>query len=254
VRPEFVGAKLIGRWPDGSSVVRFPYQPGSEVDREQPLIRPGQGAVDQVEALSPPPALPPPPPAQPQAVAATPSHRRVSVKFTREKVREITAQPDNDFLFGAEDPQGLRCPFGAHIRRANPRESFAPGSEEQLAITNRHRILRVGRRYRPDDGQRPGLFFMCLNADLERQFEFVQQTWLQAPAFHGLIDERDPIVGSRHPDAATPDDGFSLPTRQSAVRFKGMPEFVRTLGGGYFFVPGRSLLRYLASGSGVTTR
>jgi len=254
VRPEFVGAKLVGRWPDGSSVVRFPYQPGSEVDREQPLIRPGQGAVDQVEALSPPPALPPPPPAQPQAVAATPSHRRVSVKFTREKVREITAQPDNDFLFGAEDPQGLRCPFGAHIRRANPRESFAPGSEEQLAITNRHRILRVGRRYRPDDGKRPGLFFMCLNADLERQFEFVQQTWLQAPAFHGLIDERDPIVGSRHPDAATPDDGFSLPTRQSAVRFKGMPEFVRTLGGGYFFVPGRSLLRYLASGSGVTTR
>jgi deferrochelatase/peroxidase EfeB len=247
VRPEFVGAKLIGRWPDGSSVVRFPYQPGSEVDREQPLIRPGQGPVDQVEALMPAQALPPQPPAQPQAVAATPSHRKVTVKFTREKVRDIAAKPDNDFLFGAEDPQGLRCPFGAHIRRANPRESFAPGSLEQLAITNRHRILRVGRRYRPADGKRPGLFFMCLNADLERQFEFVQQTWLQAPAFHGLIDERDPIIGSRHPNAQAPDDGFSLPTREVPVRLKGMPDFVRTLGGGYFFVPGRSLLRYLAS-------
>ena len=256
VRPEFVGAKLIGRWPDGSSVVRFPYQPGSETDREQPLIRPGHGPVDQVEALLPSEALPPQPPAQPQAVAATPSHRNVSVKFTREKVRDITAKPDNDFLFGAEDPQGLRCPFGAHIRRANPRESFAPGSQEQLAITNRHRILRVGRRYRPADGQRPGLFFMCLNADLERQFEFVQQTWLQSPTFHGLMDERDPIVGSRHPDAGTPDDGFSLPTREAPVRLKGMPEFVRTLGGGYFFMPGRSLLRYLASGAGSreTTR
>jgi len=33
-------------------------------------------------------------------------------------------EPDNDFLFGTEDPQGLRCPLGAHIRRANPRESF----------------------------------------------------------------------------------------------------------------------------------
>jgi deferrochelatase/peroxidase EfeB len=250
VRPEFVGAKLVGRWPDGSSVVRFPYQPGSEVDREQPLIRPGQGPVDQVEALSPPQALPPPPPAQPQAIAATPSHRKVSVKFTREEVRDIAATPDNDFLFGAEDPQGLRCPFGAHIRRANPRESFAPGSQEQLAITNRHRILRVGRRYRPADGKRPGLFFMCLNADLERQFEFVQQTWLQAPSFHGLMDERDPIIGSRHPDAQTRDDGFSLPTREAPVRFTGMPEFVRTLGGGYFFVPGRSLLRYLASSAG----
>ncbi len=250
VRPEFVGAKLIGRWPDGSSVVRFPYQPGSEVDREQPLIRPGQGPVDQVEALLPPQNLPPQPPAQPQAVAAMPSHRTVSVKFTRAEVRDIAAKPDNDFLFGAEDPQGLRCPFGAHIRRANPRESFAPGSQEQLAITNRHRILRVGRRYRPAAGERPGLFFMCLNADLERQFEFVQQTWLQAPSFHGLMDERDPVIGSRHPDAQTPDDGFSLPTREAPVRLKGMPEFVRTLGGGYFFVPGRSLLRYLASSAG----
>ena len=59
VRPEFVGAKLIGRWPDGSSVVRFPYQPGSEVDREQPLIRPGQGPVDVVEALLPSPSCRP---------------------------------------------------------------------------------------------------------------------------------------------------------------------------------------------------
>jgi len=249
VRPEFVGAKLIGRWPDGTSVVRFPYQPGSEVDREQPLIRPGQGPVDQVEALLAPHALPPQPPAQPQAVAATPSRRKLSVKFTRAEVREIAGKPDNDFLFGVEDPQGLRCPFGAHIRRANPRESFAPGSQEQLAITNRHRILRVGRRYRQAEGERPGLFFMCLNADLERQFEFVQQTWLQAPSFHGLMDERDPILGSRHPNAPTADDSFSMPTREVPVRFTGMPEFVRTLGGGYFFMPGRSLLRYLASGA-----
>jgi deferrochelatase/peroxidase EfeB len=250
VRPEFVGAKLIGRWPDGSSVVRFPYEPGSEVDREQPLIRPGQGPVDQVEALLPTPTLPPPPPAQPQAVAATPSHKKVLVKFTREKERDIAVKPDNDFLFGAEDPQGLRCPFGAHIRRANPRESFDPGSQEQLAITNRHRILRVGRRYKQNDGDRPGLFFMCLNADLERQFEFVQQSWLQGPSFHGLMDERDPVVGSRHSDTEPPDDGFSLPTRESPVRLKGMPEFVRTLGGGYFFLPGRSLLRYLARDGG----
>jgi deferrochelatase/peroxidase EfeB len=205
------------------------------------MIRPGEGTE------SVPPVLPPPPPAQPPAVQATPPRKiKVLVKFTREETRDISIKPDNDFLFGAEDPQGLRCPFGAHIRRANPRESFDPGSKEQLAITNRHRILRVGRRYRPADGRLPGLFFMCLNADLERQFEFVQQTWLQAPSFHGLMDERDPILGSRDPDAQPPDDEFSLPTRDAPVRLKGMPEFVRTLGGGYFFVPGRSLLRYLA--------
>jgi len=31
---------------------------------------------------------------------------------------------DNDFLFGTEDPEALRCPFGSHIRRANPRDSW----------------------------------------------------------------------------------------------------------------------------------
>ena len=195
--------------------------------------------------------LPAPAPslAQVPPAAAPPPHKKVVVNRTDDEVREVSITPDNDFLFGAEDPQGLRCPFGAHIRRANPRESFEAGSQEQLAITNRHRILRVGRRYRQKDGRDPGLFFMCLNADLERQFEFIQQTWLQAPSFHGLMDERDPVVGSRHPGASRPDDGFSIPTRETPVGLKAMPDFVRTLGGGYFFVPGRSVLRYLAARS-----
>lgn len=83
--------------------------------------------------------------------------------------------------------------------------------------------------------------------DIERQFEFIQQTWLQAPSFHGLMAERDPVVGSRHPGDPRQDDGFSLPTRESPVRLKAMPDFVKTLGGGYFFVPGRSVLRYLSA-------
>jgi deferrochelatase/peroxidase EfeB len=243
VRPEFVGAKLVGRWPDGSSLVRFPYQAGSETDQDRPLTRTGEGTAGVPET-----ALPAAPPAQAQRASAAPAaHKKVAVNRTDAEVREVAITPDNDFLFGAEDPQGLRCPFGAHIRRANPRESFDAGSQDQLAITNRHRILRVGRRYREAEGRRPGLFFMCLNADLERQFEFVQQTWLQAPSFHGLMDERDPVIGSRHPGAVRPDDGFSIPTREAPVRLKAMPDFVRTLGGGYFFLPGRSVLRYLAS-------
>jgi deferrochelatase/peroxidase EfeB len=87
--------------------------------------------------------------------------------------REPRRDPDNDFLCGVEDPQGLRCPLGAHIRRANPRDSCAPGSREQLWIANRHRMLRVGRVYDPASGERPGLLFMCVNTDIERQFEFI---------------------------------------------------------------------------------
>jgi len=33
------------------------------------------------------------------------------------------------------------------IRRSNPRYSLNPNSNKQLAITNRHRILRRGRNY-----------------------------------------------------------------------------------------------------------
>jgi deferrochelatase/peroxidase EfeB len=165
-------------------------------------------------------------------------------------VREVAITPDNDFLFGAEDPQGFRCPYGSHVRRANPRESLDPGSQVQVGITNRHRILRLGRRYAPQAGRNPGLFFMCLNADIERQFEFIQQTWAQAPSFHGLVHERDPLIGSRDHDGARPrpvDDGYTIPTRDGPVRLRAMPEFVRTLGGGYFFVPGKALLEYVAS-------
>lgn len=89
---------------------------------------------------------------------------------------------------------------------------------------------------------------MCLNANIERQFEFIQQTWLQAPSFHSVVQERDPVVGSRHRASGGPvDDGYTVPTREGPVRLSGLPEFVRVLGGGYFFVPGKSLLRYLSS-------
>ena len=70
-----------------------------------------------------------------------------------------------------------------------------PGSNEQIAITNRHRIMRVGRVYQEKAGEKPGLLFMCLNGDIERQFEFVQQTWLMSPSFHGLSCEKDPVLG-----------------------------------------------------------
>ena len=37
---------------------------------------------------------------------------------------------------------------------------------------------------------------MCINADIERQFEFLQQTCARID-FHGLEDEIDPVVGYR---------------------------------------------------------
>jgi len=155
-----------------------------------------------------------------------------------------TVERDNDFLFGVEDPDGLRCPFGAHMRRANPRDSFAPGSQVQIGITNRHRILRVGRAY---DGKengcgKPGLLFMCLNTDIEGQFEFLQQTWVLGRDFSGLENETDPIVG-HHQDML--ENPMSIPTPSGALRVPPMQDFVSVRGGGYFFMPGRRTVDFL---------
>jgi deferrochelatase/peroxidase EfeB len=183
----WIAAKMMGRWANGSSLVRNPHKPGSDAD-----------------------------------------------------------EPDNDFLYGREDPYGLRCPLGAHIRRANPRDSFDPGSPVQIEITNRHRILRVGRGYESGgkDGKGSGLLFMCINADIERQFEFLQQTWILDREFHGLEDEIDPVVAYRREGCA-----MTIPTAHGPLRLQGLAKFVTVRGGGYFFMPARSTLQMLAGGA-----
>lgn len=217
VSAEMIGAKLVGRWKDGTSLVRHPYEPGTRASLTNDTVRP---------------------PTQPGGTAPI---AQPALPEGRDPARQRGARPDNDFLYGAEDLEGLRCPFGAHIRRGNPRDSLAPGSKEQVDITNRHRILRVGRVYDEGDG-RTGVLFMCLNGDLERQFEFVQQTWLGSPTFHGLSCEEDPLLGS----GAEGRNGYTIPTRDGPVRLAPLQNFVKTRGGGYYFLASRSLLRFLS--------
>jgi len=175
---------------------------------------------------------------------------------------------DNDFGYYRTDPLGLACPLGAHVRRMNPRDSLdpRPGTEASLAVNDGHRLLRRGRSYGPGDGtpaaagragrdshaerlvradvappRATGLHFICLVASLIRQFEFVQHTWLNNPTFHGLYDDTDPLIGNRLGCGAT----FTEPARPVRRRYRGLPQFVRTRGGAYFFLPGISALRYL---------
>ncbi len=228
---EYIAAKIVGRWRDGSPVSRYPRYPASEAPGRHSLSRaPADGASHRSQG-------------KPQ-IAASPAKLPEAAKRSASppRSRDPALEPDNDFLFGSEDPQGLRCPFGAHIRRANPRESFDPGSQEQLSITNRHRIMRVGRVYEPQEGQKPGLLFMCLNGDLERQFEFVQQTWIQSPSFHGLAHESDPLISTHGAG-----NGYTIPTRGAPLRLGNLPSFVSTRGGGYFFLPGKRTLQFLGS-------
>lgn len=141
----------------------------------------------------------------------------------------------NDFSFAHEDPQGLACPLGSHIRRANPRDGLDRNDPESQATINRHRLVRRGRPY--TEGGERGLMFTAICADIERQFEFIQQRWLFSPSFHGLPGEVDPLLGQGN---------FTLPTASGPVRLTGLAQWVTLKGGGYFFLPGRAALRWLS--------
>jgi Dyp-type peroxidase family len=166
----------------------------------------------------------------------------------------------NEFTY-ALDPDGFSCPIGAHIRRANPRDSLdpRPGTTSSWAINRRHRILRRGREYGtqltpeeavsgggdPSDDER-GLHFICLNGNIARQFEFVNDTWLNDPKFAGLYDDADPLVAPSQPFGGT----FTVQSDTLRERVTNVPRFVSVKGGAYFFLPGIAATRWLAGDSG----
>jgi deferrochelatase/peroxidase EfeB len=177
---------------------------------------------------------------------------------------------------------GVACPFGAHVHRENPRNTDYPGRPTGLAklITmlgfgpdgfrddlmspvRFHRILRRGREYGPEllpenalapappnDPER-GLHFICLNANILRQFEFLQNAWTVNTKFSGLTGEGDPLVGIRGGIPGCPStDNFTIP-KESGLRRRvsGLPQFITVRGGAYFFLPGLRALRYFAAPS-----
>jgi deferrochelatase/peroxidase EfeB len=258
VSADFIAAKLVGRWRDGSSLVRHPYESGSVsiAKAAARVAAPAAPVVPVVPAVSVVTAAPAMPAMTPTAASPAASRAAGTAAATTSPAiaHSATAHPaghagkphehgDNSFRFGTEDPEAVRCPFAAHIRRANPRESLDPGSDDQVAITNRHRIIRVGRQYMPEAGQKPGLLFMCLNGDIERQFEFLQQNWIMAPSFHGLSHERDPILG----DGSNGECGFTIASREGPLRLNQVPRVIATRGGGYFFLPGKRLIEFLST-------
>ena len=185
----------------------------------------------------------------------------------------------NQFTYES-DPVGARCPFGAHVRRTNPRNSDFPGRrlstlrkliimlgfgpkgfyDDLTSSVRFHRILRRGREYGsellPEDALQPalpnesprGLHFVCLNANISRQFEFLQNAWIANTKFSGVSGESDPLLGNRESIQGCPvTSNFTIPGDGTlGRRVSGLPQFVTLRGGAYFFLPSLRALRYFA--------
>jgi Dyp-type peroxidase family len=152
----------------------------------------------------------------------------------------------NDFRFGS-DPDGLRCPIGAHIRRANPRD----GLGFHGSLVNRHRIIRRGMPYGPtlpegdmeSDGIERGILFYAFNASFARQFEFIQSTWLNDGNALGLDTDPDAVAGS-----GPQTEGLLKMTVPGAPPrlVAPLPSLVTTKGGEYLWMPGLAALRTIS--------
>lgn len=202
---EYFGAKLIGRWPDGSPLEVCPV------------------------------------------------------------AHDNTFRVENSFLYAEKDPDGKICPVGSHIRRANPRDSFEGEKTPQkaLSFSKKHRLIRRARPYGKPvaesmhykdilsaerDKEERGIYFICINADLSRQFEFMQQSWMANPKFQELYNDPDPLIGTPDLQAEGEESYFTLQGEPIRQRIPGIKSFVTVKGNAYFFMPGIKALKYLAEG------
>lgn len=201
----FLMAKMSGRWPDGVPLEAFP-----TLDSWRKVT-----AVAKAAVVADPRAL-------------------------------------NDFTYGG-DPQGVRCPMGAHVRRMNPRDALdplgpaKPGGPAGSALNNRRRVLRRGLPYGDAgaaDGEH-GIVFMAVCASLFRQFEFVQQQWLNYGLDFNAGNDTCPLVGNHPPGEkfVIPGDGAGAP-----YILDRLPQLVETRGGDYFFKPSLTALRMIGQG------
>ena len=149
------------------------------------------------------------------------------------------ATPKNDFDYD-HDEQGRRCPFGAHIRRMNPRGEAVPHAAPARPL------LRRGMPYGPawcgkDDGIERGLLGQFFCASIEDQFEHLVGQWGDRVPI-GSKDRggaRDPLMGAHE----SGDGPFEIPREDKPpLLLKGLQAFTRTRGVAYLFYPSRRVL------------
>ena len=92
-----------------------------------------------------------------------------------------------------------------------------------------------------------GLLFMCFNADISRQFEFVQYTWANYPKFKQLYNDPDPLIGVREIPCHGQEQNFTIQDEPVSQSITGLQRFTHVKGGAYFFFPSVTTIKYLAT-------
>ena len=166
---------------------------------------------------------------------------------------------ENDFNY-EEDSQGSKCPFFSHARKVNPRGDTGTASlvstPTLLEEEKMHRIARRAINYGDLPSEVPekdaGLLFMCFQASLASQFNFMQKAWAKEQNFVKRDVGTDVVIGveKRDDDGRASEETYNWPTTNW-----GAPETEKVIfrhwitmrGGEFFFAPSMSFLRCLAT-------
>ncbi len=221
-------AALVGRWPDGSALMRT-------------AGAPDPAAVDDMLAANYFDFAGEPVSVDVCADAKVAAEGLEVARPDAPELRTVSGSPP--------DPSGERCPSFAHVRKVNPRDLVTDqgGPDVTPAIQVLRRGITWGARYEegePAEAADRGLLFMCWQTSIERQFELLNSKWMNRPRAPEGTAGHDLLVGQ-------------APTRRCTFRGSGgRTEPVQTeqawvvpTGGGYFFAPSLSTLRTFAEPS-----
>jgi Dyp-type peroxidase family len=215
VSPEWVAARLVGRWPSGAPVSRVPGRDYAALGADRLANNYFGFAADTVE----------------DPLAA-------GLKAGR--------WPD-----AKADPVGLTCPMTAHIRKVNARDAATDLGGRRSSFNRR--ILRRGLPFGPALGElsgydsasgNRGLLFACYQASIEDQFEFLSNSWAgspknpRSPSGFDMVMGQNGMPGDRRERSCTIFGQGAVPAKLDT-----MSDFVIPTGGGYFFSPSISALK-----------
>jgi Dyp-type peroxidase family len=162
----------------------------------------------------------------------------------------------NDFSF-TSDGRAARCPFHAHIRKANPRDDNPYASAIAMEDARKFQFVRRSMVYGdptkltmtgpdwPTGGV--GLWFMGYMRDIEEQFCEMQGRWMRDRYFPGHNRDAlpDPLLFGGMTEGGEPATTWRWAREGQTTCVPGLAQFVRPRGGEYFYVPS---LRWLAAG------
>lgn len=128
----------------------------------------------------------------------------------------------NNFEFSPNS--NFKCPFGAHIRKMNPRGDLGRSTVDQFRIVRRG--IPYGEEIDTDPNGERGLLFVCYQASLGKGFNFLQTTWANNAGFFVDGAGLDAVMGQDNVNQTVNMNGLFPQDPNRPLALSGINRFV----------------------------